>query len=405
MNRISNVTRWALLVLGAVFVAPAHAEWQLNMLPGVTDLTREVWNLHMLIFWICVVIGIGVFGAMLYSVFYHRKSRGVEAANFHESTVVEVVWTVVPFIILIAVAIPAAGTLLRIENSDEADMTIRVTGYQWLWEYEYVDSGVHFYSRLSDASNQARMMGSGIDPYSVDNYLRSVDNRLVVPTGQKVRLLLTSGDVIHSWWVPALGGKKDAIPGYINDMWFNANEPGVYRGQCAELCGRGHAFMPIVVEVVPPEQFQAWIAEQGGTTAAESEAEAQAAAQAQTASVAQAQGDEAAGEQAADPAEDMPREELMALGEEVYNSTCVACHQADGSGMEAAGFPAITGSSVATGPVEEHIRQIVEGIGAMPAFGDTLSSSEIAAVVTYERNALGNDAGDVVQPSQVASQR
>lgn len=270
MTKISILCRSALVALGALVVSPAHAEWTLNMTSGATDMAGELFNLHMLIFWVCVVIGIGVFGVMLYSVIVHRKSRGFEASHFHESTVVEIIWTTIPFLILIAVAIPAAGTLLKVEDSSNPDMTIRVTGYQWLWEYDYVDTDVHFYSRLDHASDRARQQNSGIDPASVDHYLRNVDNPMVVPVDKKVRLLLTSGDVIHAWWVPELGGKKDAIPGYINDMWFKVNEPGTYRGQCAELCGRGHAYMPIVVKALPQNEYDNWVAQRGGNTEADS---------------------------------------------------------------------------------------------------------------------------------------
>lgn len=244
----------------AVLSVPEAANWQFNLIYGVTEITHQIWDLHMMMFWICVIIGAGVFGTMLYSVIRHRKSRGFEAATFHENTAIEIIWTIIPFCILIAVAIPAAGTLLYVEDSSNPDLTIRVTGYQWLWEYKYVDSGVHFYSRLSDSSMRVRASES-VGPADVEHYLLSVTNRLVVPKGKKVRLLLTSGDVIHSWWVPELTGKKDAIPGYINDIWFKAKKTGVYRGQCAELCGRGHGFMPIVVEVVTQEQFKQWIAD------------------------------------------------------------------------------------------------------------------------------------------------
>lgn len=462
MKKISTVSGVAATLLAALFMAPAHAAWELNMPKGVTDMTHEVWGLHMMIFWVCVALGVGVFGVMLYSIIRHRKSRGVEAANFHESTVVEIIWTIIPFIILIAVAIPSAGTLLRVENSDNADLTIRVTGYQWLWEYEYVDSGVHFYSRLSDSSMRARGLAS-VSPTDVDHYLRSVDNRLVVPKGKKVRLLLTSGDVIHAWWVPQLSGKKDAVPGYINDIWFNANKTGVYRGQCAELCGRGHGFMPIVVEVVTQDQFKAWIAKKTGgdktepsqaqqaapagessgsaaTTAATDTAAADtsksntpktgapttaaAVDQAATEQDDGATAQQKSGESQAAPSGDAEtasnddakaasgdtagksgKSELMALGEKVYASRCAACHKADGSGMASVGFPALTGSSVATGPVTAHIGQVLHGSGAMPPFASTLSDKQIAAVVTYERNALGNSTGDVVQPADVASQR
>ena len=500
MNKISILSRSGLVALGALVVSPAYAEWTLNMNEGVTDLTSEVFGLHMLIFWICVVIGIGVFGAMLYSVIVHRKSRGFEASHFHESTVVEIAWTVVPFIILIAVAIPAAGTLLQIEDSSDPDMTIRVTGHQWLWEYDYVDQGVHFFSRLDRDSDKARQQNSGIDPNTVEHYLRNVDKAMVVPVDKKVRLLLSSGDVIHSWWVPDLGGKKDAIPGYINDMWFKANETGTYRGQCAELCGRGHAFMPIVVKVVSQDEYDQWVADQGGDAGADSQlAQGQpstdaANAQAQTeadssptagnategrtedgsevepdetsetlvgkgeennqggspddqqdtdaaqassdrgspkvedesvesdaedgsdsgegADNAEQQGDSqndspAGGDQAADDSAsgEMSKDELMSQGEEVYGNLCAACHQPDGSGMPAAGFPAMKGSAVATGDVSTHISQILNGKGAMPPYKGTLDDKQIAAVVTYERNAFGNETGDVVQPSQVAEQR
>jgi cytochrome c oxidase subunit 2 len=248
---------------------PARAAWELNMPVGVTEISREVYHLHMLIFWICVVIGVVVFGAMLYSIYAHRKSRGVQAARFHESTTVEIVWTVIPFLILVAMAIPAAGTLIKMEDTRHSDLSVKVTGYQWLWQYEYLDHGVGFYSRLDERSNRARQLGSGIDPNTVENYLLDVDHRMVVPVDKKVRLLLTSNDVIHAWWVPALGGKKDAIPGYINEMWFRAEKTGVYRGQCAELCGRGHGFMPIVVEVVPQDEFEAWLQQRGGNVSEE----------------------------------------------------------------------------------------------------------------------------------------
>lgn len=438
----------------AVFTVPDAANWQFNLIYGVTQVTHRIWDLHMLMFWICVVIGIGVFGVMLYSIMFHRKSRGYEASNFHENTAVEIIWTIIPFIILIAVAIPAAGTLIYVENSDNPDLTIRVTGYQWLWEYKYVDSGVHFYSRLSDSSMRARALGK-VSPSNVDNYLLSVTNRVVVPKGKKVRLLLTSGDVIHAWWVPELAGKKDAIPGYINDIWFKAKKTGVYRGQCAELCGRGHAFMPIVVEVVTQKQFKDWIAKKTGSNSQSSPsagANKQTASSKPTADKASKSGQQAksadgksSGQNSASsgqnsPASDrkqgskatesaektdgktgsnssndqkkstqsagkVPKSKLMSLGKQVYTKTCVACHKADGSGMSAAGFPALTGSDIVKGPVNAHIARVLNGSGAMPPFAGRLSNREVAAVVTYERNALGNSTGDVVQPSEVASQR
>jgi cytochrome c oxidase subunit II len=241
--------------------ASAWADWGLNMPRGVTDISAEVYRLHMLIFGICVAIAVVVFGAMIWSIVHHRKSRGVEPARFSHSTRLEIIWTVIPIIILVAMAIPAADTLIRMEDTRNSDMTVKVTGYQWMWGYEYLDEDIRFFSRLSDESNRARQLRSGMNVREVENYLLDVDRPLVVPVGAKVRLLLTANDVIHSWWVPAFGGKKDAIPGFINEFWFQANEPGIYRGQCAELCGRDHGFMPVVVEVLPAEQYAAWLAE------------------------------------------------------------------------------------------------------------------------------------------------
>jgi cytochrome c oxidase subunit II len=246
--------------LSLVAQASAWADWGLNMPRGVTAISNEVYELHMLIFGICVAIAVVVFGAMIWSIIYHRKSRGVEPAKFSHSTKVEIVWTVIPIIILVAMAVPAAGTLIRMEDTRGSDMTVKVTGYQWMWHYEYLDEQISFFSRLSDDSNRARQLRSGVDVRGVDNYLLDVDRPLVVPVGAKVRLLLTANDVIHSWWVPDFGGKKDAIPGFINEFWFQAEVPGTYRGQCAELCGRDHGFMPVVVEVLPAEEYTAWLA-------------------------------------------------------------------------------------------------------------------------------------------------
>jgi len=259
----------ALASMAAIFM-PALAranDWALNMPIGVTDISAEVYRLHMLILWICVVIGIVVFGAMLYAIVNHRKSRGVVPAKFSHSTRVEIIWTVIPVLILIGMALPATETLVKMEDTSGSDMTIKVTGYQWLWEYDYLDEDIRFFSRLDAESDRARQLGSGIDPFTVENYLLEVDNRMVVPVDAKVRLLLTAGDVIHAWWIPDFAVKKDAIPGFINEVWFQANEIGVYRGQCAELCGRDHAFMPIVVDVRSQEDYQAWLAEQRGDVA------------------------------------------------------------------------------------------------------------------------------------------
>jgi len=247
-------------MLGAT---PAMAAWSdLNLRVGVTPLSREIYGLHMLILWICVAIAVAVFGVMIYSIATFRKSKGAVPASFDHSTTAEVLWTLIPVFILVAMAIPAARTLVRIDDSSGSDLTIKVTGYQWMWQYEYVGEDVSFFSKLAQASNEARQLGSGIDPATVPNYLLDVDRPLVVPQGTKVRVLITAADVIHAWWVPDFGMKKDAIPGYINELWFNAEKPGVYRGQCAELCGRDHGFMPIVVEVKVRKEFDAWLAAQ-----------------------------------------------------------------------------------------------------------------------------------------------
>lgn len=253
--------------LGMVSQA-ATAEYALNMPVGVTEISREVYDLHMMVFYICCAIGAVVFGAMIYSIFAHRKSKGAKAASFHHSTAVEIVWTAVPFVILMAMAMPAAKTLVKMENTRGAEMSIKVTGYQWKWQYEYLDEGVSFYSTLAQDSNFARQNGADIDLETVNNYLLDVDNPLVVPTGTKIRLLLTAADVIHAWWMPDFAVKKDAIPGYINETWMEIDEPGTYRGQCAELCGRDHGFMPVVVIAKEPAEYQEWLAAQKGDTAA-----------------------------------------------------------------------------------------------------------------------------------------
>jgi cytochrome c oxidase subunit II len=244
----------ACLPFGAAF-----ADWALNMPVGVTELSREIHGLHMLIFWICVVIAVAVFGMMIYSIISFRKSKGAIPANFDHSTKVEIIWTIIPIAILVGMAVPAADTLIKIEDTRDSQLSIEVTGYQWKWHYKYLNENVSFFSTLSRDSDRARQLNSGIDPFQVKNYLLDVDKPLVVPVGAKVRVLLTSNDVIHAWWVPAFGMKKDAIPGFVNELWFRADEPGIYRGQCAELCGRDHAFMPVVVEVLPRAEYDEWL--------------------------------------------------------------------------------------------------------------------------------------------------
>ena len=244
---------------GLVLTGTANADWALNMPKGVTDLSLETYNLHMMVFWWCVAIGIVVFGVMIVSLFKHRKSQGAQPASFSHSTVAEVIWTAIPVVILLVMAVPAAETMVKLEDTRDPDISIVVTAYQWKWHYKYQDEGVEFYSSLARPSLAARPKQSGVDVNSVANYLLEVDNRVVVPRGAKIRLLLTSNDVIHSWWVPELAIKKDAIPGIVNETWFRANEVGTYRGQCAELCGKDHGYMPVVVEVVEPEAYRAWV--------------------------------------------------------------------------------------------------------------------------------------------------
>jgi len=257
-----------LSLLGLTVASTANAEWALNMPEGVTDLSKETYNLHMMGFWWCAAIGAIVFGVMIYSLIKHRKSSGVEPAKFSHSTTAEVIWTAIPVIILVLMAVPTAETMIKLEDSRDPDLSIVITGYQWKWHYKYQDTGVEFYSSLARSSLEARRKGAEIDPFAVENYLLDVDNPVVVPRGAKVRLLFTSIDVIHSWWVPELAIKKDAIPVIVNVSWFNANEVGTFRGQCAELCGKDHGYMPVVVEVVEPEAYDAWLASRSDTTAA-----------------------------------------------------------------------------------------------------------------------------------------
>ncbi len=362
----------AVVTLGSSMMA--HAEWETNLMRGVTEISREVYDIHMILFWICTAIGTGVFAVMIYSIINHRKSKGVDAAQFHHSTAVEILWTIVPTLILVVMAVPATLALINIEDNSDSDMTIQVVGYQWKWQYKYLDEELSFFSNLHEDSRNA-ING---DPTGVENYLLEVDNRLVIPTGKKVRFLVTANDVIHSWWVPAFGWKQDAIPGFINEAWTRVDEPGVYRGQCTELCGIDHGFMPIVVEVKPQEEYDAWVEEQKVAIAA-----------------AAASGDR-----------EWAMGELMEKGQQVYMRVCVACHQANGMGIPPA-FPAIGGSAIATGPVDAHLSLVMGGVpgSAMQAFAEQLNDVEIAAVLTYQRNSFGNEVGDMVQPAEVKAAR
>lgn len=364
-----HVKRAMSLVGAGLMSTQALADWTVNMPAGVTGISHEIFSLHMTIFWICVVIGIVVFGVMFWSIFAHRKSRGHKPAHFHEHTFVEILWTIVPLIILVIMAIPATATLIDMYDTSKPDIDIKITGYQWKWRYDYVDEKFGYFSNLSTPQEQI----DNLAPKD-EHYLREVDHPLVIPVGKKIRLLLTANDVIHSWWVPDFGLKKDAIPGFINEAWTRVDKPGIYRGQCTELCGQNHGFMPVVVKAVPEAEYNTWVAEQ--KAAAEKEREL--------------------------TSKDWSMDELMARGQKKYETICAACHQVDGGGMPPT-FPALNGSPIATGPLEGHLHRVVYGVKgtAMQAFGKQLSEVDIAAIVTYERNAWGNKTGDMVTPKQV----
>jgi len=375
---LKSIALGLLSTLTMLFSGAASADYELNMTQGATPISQEVYDLHMLILWVCVIIGVIVFGVMFWSILRHRKSKGAVAKQFHHNTTAELVWTVIPIIILVSMAFPATKTLQEMEDTSNADMTIKVTGYQWRWKYDYVDEGFGFFSNLATDSSDISKLNSGKDPASADHYLRNVDNPVVVPVNTKVRFLATSADVIHSWWVPDLGWKKDAIPGYVNESWAEIDKPGIYRGQCAELCGKGHAYMPIVVKAVSEDEYYDWVGEQLAM-----------------------QEQEAAGAE-----REWSRDELMEKGEKVYGTICSACHQANGQGVPGA-FPALAGSAVATGPVDKHIDTVMHGVSgtAMQAFAAQLNDVDLASVITYERNAFGNDTGDVVQPADIKAKR
>lgn len=363
-----HVKRAGALVAGLLLSAPALAEWTLNMSPGVTETSNQVYGLHMTILWICVAIGVVVFGVMFWSIFAHRKSKGYKPAHFHENTLVEILWTIIPFAILVIMAIPATATLVDMYDTSEADIDIRVTGYQWRWQYQYLNDEFGYFSNLATSRDE---INNRMDKN--ENYLLDVDNPMVIPVGKRIRLELTAADVIHSWWVPAFSIKKDAIPGYINKVWFQVDEPGTYRGQCTELCGKDHGFMPVVVEAVPEEEYTQWVADR--REAAEKERQL--------------------------TEKDWTLEELVDRGEGVYNSYCAACHGQDGTGGGA--FPALKGSAIATEDMDAHMDVVINGVNgtAMQAFGAQLSEADLAAVITYERNAWGNNTGEMVTPKEV----
>ena len=354
------------------------AEWGLNMGSGVTPVSQKVYDMHMISLTVVTIIGILVFGVMFWSIFHHRKSRGVKPAKFSHSTTVEVIWTAIPLIIIIGLAIPATKLLIEMDDTSDSALTVKAVGYQWKWKYEYLEDDLTIYSNLDEKSVELSQRVEGVNPMEHENYLLDVDEPLVLPTNTKIRILTTANDVIHAWWVPDLGWKRDAIPGFINDNWTMINEPGTYRGQCTEICGKGHGYMPIVVKAVSMEEYKTWVAEKK---------ESQQAA-------------------AASSNKEMSMEELMTKGETVYKANCLACHQANGQGVQGV-FPALAGSQIATKPenIKTHITHILYGKNLMPAFGEQLNDGDIAAVTTYERNAWGNNTGDLIQASDVKAER
>ena len=351
----------------------AHADWTVNMREGVTALSRDVYSLHMIIFWVCVVIGVLVFGVMILSMLMHRKSLGVKPADFHHSTKLEIIWTIIPVVILVVMAIPSTATLTAMYDASDADIDIEVRGLQWKWQYTYLNDDpekeVKFISSLLTPSEEIYN-----DARKRENYLLDVDNEVVIPINKKIRFLITSQDVIHAWWVPDFAVKKDAIPGFVHESWAIVEEPGIYRGQCAELCGKQHGFMPIVVRAVEQAEYEEWL------VGKQEEAKA----------VFETVGKE------------WTQEELMVKGEEVYTRICSVCHQANGQGLPPA-FPSLVGTGLAVGSMQEHIDIVLHGKAgtAMQSFSSQLNAAEIAAVVIYERNAWGNDMGDMIQPREI----
>ncbi len=372
-NRLKNGLMPAVLLLFSEN-SPASA---INMREGVTDMSQRIYGLHQISLWVVTIVGIVVFGVMFYSFFAHRRSRHPIPAKFHDNIKLEIAWTLVPILILIAMAIPATTVLLDIEDNSRSDLTVLITASQWKWHYTYVEADIGFYSRLATSQEQIYNR----EPKD-ENYLLQVDNPLVLPTNKKIRFLVTSDDVIHSWWVPDFAVKQDAIPGYINEAWTRVDQPGMYRGQCTELCGMDHAFMPIVVEVRPEEEFDAWIADQRLAMALASETAV------------------------ADRNRTWSLQELLPMGEETFLQHCATCHQPDGMGQTGK-YPALAGSEMTTGYIPDHLNQVMNGKAdtEMQAWAPQLTDLEIAAVITYERNAWGNDTGDVIQPMTVYETR
>ena len=395
--------------------APALADYMMDILPPASPMAQDAYDLHWGILWVCVVIFFLVFGAMFWSIYKHRRSVGAKAAQFHENTTIEVIWTVVPLVVLVAMAWPATKTMLEMKDASGADMAVKVTAYQWRWEYDYQKEGIKLISSLSTPRDQIEEYVK-VGATKNENYLLEVDRPLVVPVGKKVRLLITSNDVIHGWYVPQLGVNQYGIPGFVKDAWFTGTQVGTFRGQCSQICGKEHAYMPIVVEVKSEADYAKWVDEQRArmppptpegvpqqAAAATGGAPAQLAA-AREAGAQGGVGPTAAALATAEPGKAMSVDELKAHGEKVYAANCAACHQPTGKGMPPA-FPPLDGSKVVTGPKAAQIAVVLKGRPgtAMASFA-RLSDADLAAVITYTRNAWGNKA-DPVQPAEIAAAR
>lgn len=363
-----------LILWGVPHIASAA---KLDMREGVTDMSARIQQIHHMGLWVCIVVGVIVFGAMFYTMFAHRRSRHPVPATFSHSTLVEIVWTTIPVLILVGMAIPAAIALREIENNEDSDMTVVITASQWKWHYRYLETDISYYSNIATPDEQIY----NLEPKD-EHYLLDADNPLVLPTNKKIRFLVTSDDVIHSWWVPDFAVKQDAIPGFINEAWTIVPTPGTYRGQCTELCGQGHGFMPIVVEVRPEAEFDQWIEDQ--RIAAELAGGAAVAARAKT----------------------WTMDELMPIGQETFLKHCATCHERDGMG-QGTKYPALSGSAIATGEMADHLERVMNGVAdtEMQAWAPQLSDLEIAAVITYERNSWANSTGDIIQPITVYKAR
>jgi cytochrome c oxidase subunit II len=382
-GKVVAITAIALLLNPfAVFAA-----YDVNIPPPATTISTQIYGLHMYILYFCAVIFVVVFALMFYSIFKFRKSKGAKPdVNFHESTLIEIIWTTIPFVILLFMAIPATKTVLDMKDTTNPDMTIKVTGYQWGWRYDYAADDMGFYSNLSTPWSQIGQPGEKASEEKGKDYLLEVDNPLVVPVGKRVRLLITSNDVIHGWYVPQLGVNQYGIPGFIKDVWFMAERVGTFKGQCSQICGKLHGYMPITVIVKSEADYAKWLEESKGKWGTKKAAEAAAA-----------------------PADDYAKvytlAEMKSAGEKVYTTNCVACHQANGKGMPPA-FPALSGSKVVTGPVDGQINILLNGKSgtAMASFA-RLTDTEIAAVMTYTKNSWDNNVGKVIQPADIKAKR